>query len=296
LKTYLECYPCFFRQAVEASRLTGLDDKSTRQILIEIGKTLENFPLDANPPEMAVTIHRLVKEKAGISDPYRRQKQESTEMALKILPDIRKNLSMADDPLLMAVQFSVAGNIIDFGVKKADTFEEDITKLIHMEERIIEEEEDRFFQYDAFRESLENAREIIYLGDNAGETVFDRLLIDEIHTRNPDVNIIYAVRGTPIINDAVMEDAHQAGLQSSAQLISSGTDGPGTLLDRCSEAFLEKFYNADMIISKGQGNYESLSGTSYPIFFLLIAKCPVVANHVGCRKGDFLLLDNKTQK
>jgi hypothetical protein len=294
LKTYLECYPCFFRQAVEAARFAGLKDEDTREILIEIGRKLEGFTLETKPPEMAVTIHKLVKLKAGNPDPYRQQKQESTRLALDILPDIRKKLLEADDHLLMAVQLAVAGNIIDFGVKQTDSFEEEIFNVIHMEERLIEEEEDRFFQFDQFKEALLNASSIVYLGDNAGETVFDRVLLEEIKSVNPKAKIVYTVRGTPIINDAVLEDALQAGIQKSAEIISSGTDGPGTLLYRCNDKFIHRLDNADLIISKGQGNFESLSESDYPVFYLLIAKCPVVAGHVGCRKGDFLLLDNRT--
>ncbi|MFP4382730.1 MAG: damage-control phosphatase ARMT1 family protein [Spirochaetia bacterium] len=294
MKTYLECYPCFFRQAVEAAQFAGLNDEDTRQVLIEIGRKLEGFSLETKPPEMAVTIHKLIKEKSGNSDPYRQQKQESTRLALNILPDIRKKLLEADDHLLMAVQLAVAGNIIDFGVKQTQSFEQEIFNLIHMEERLIEEEEDRFFQFEQFKEALFDASSIIYLGDNAGETVFDRILLEEIKSVNPEAELVYTVRGTPIINDAVLEDARQADIQKSAEIITSGSDGPGTLLHRCSDDFLARLNRADLIISKGQGNFESLSESDYPVFYLLIAKCPVVARHVGCRKGDFLLLDNKT--
>ena len=138
--------------------------------------------------------------------------------------------------------------------------------------------------YDSFRQAVENARTILYLGDNAGETVFDRILIE---TMGKDT--FYAVRGAPIINDATMEEAQKSGLGEVARIISSGCDAPGTLLERCSLEFLDIFRKADVIVSKGQGNLESLSGEKGPLFFLLKVKCPVIARHLDTENGEMIL-------
>ena len=137
---------------------------------------------------------------------------------------------------------------------------------------------------------MNTSKNILYLADNAGETIFDRVLIEEIKGLYGDKSIFYAVRERPIINDALKEDARACGIDRIADVISSGSDTPGTIISLCSEAFLKIYRDADMIISKGQGNFEALSDVSRPIFYLFMVKCPVVAKDLGCRIGDIILL------
>jgi len=143
-----------------------------------------------------------------------------------------------------------------------------------------------------FKKALERSRRILYLTDNAGEIVFDRILIEEL----PDYRdrVIVAVKSEPVINDATMEDAEQAGLTDIVRVIENGSDAPGTILEECSEEFLEIFYNSDMIIAKGQGNYESLSENDHRVFFLLKAKCSVISRHLRVRIGDIIVKSDQT--
>ncbi len=128
---------------------------------------------------------------------------------------------------------------------------------------------------------------MLIIGDNAGETIFDKVLIEELL----NLEIIYAVRSGPIINDATIEDVELAGLNRQVRLISTGCDAPGVIRTECSQEFLKIFDEADIVISKGQGNYETLSEEEREIFFLLKVKCPVIAKHIGVDSGDYVFIN-----
>lgn len=133
---------------------------------------------------------------------------------------------------------------------------------------------------------MREAKTVLYLADNAGEIVFDRVFIEEFCDNR---KVIFAVRDKPAINDALMEDAIFCGIDKVAQVVSSGIDAPGTILKYCLDEFLKIFRQADLIISKGQGNFESLSQEKKPIFFLFMVKCPVIAKEIGCKMEDMVL-------
>ena len=140
-----------------------------------------------------------------------------------------------------------------------------------------------------FRNATAQAKDILYLGDNAGEIVFDRLLVEQL----PCKNVTFVVKASPIINDATMEDAKMAGLTDMVSVIDNGSDAPGTILESCSQDFRRRFNEADLVISKVQGNYETLSGVDKNVFFILRAKCPVIARHLGCEIGSLVLVKNE---
>jgi hypothetical protein len=290
MRTYLECYPCFVRQALEAARSVGLPDEDAREVLVQVGALMGSFSLDMKPPEMAGRIRDIVRERTGVADPYRDAKRRHTQMALALLPSLRERVRDADDSLRAAVLLAVIGNIIDLGSFDGGDIQGRLNELLSAETRAVERESGELFSYDEFRRELSAARTLLYIGDNAGETVFDRLLMEEIRRRFPTLSVTYAVRGVPILNDAVLEDAEEAGLDTVAELTASSSDVPGTLLSRCTPAFRRRFHEADVVVSKGQGNYETLSDAGRRIYFLLMAKCPVIARDVGCSVGDVLLL------
>ena len=177
---------------------------------------------------------------------------------------------------MTAIRIAIAGNIIDFGANWDFDIENETYKVLEMNFAVCD--------YNGFKNKLDKAPKILYIGDNAGECVFDRILIEEI--KKP---VTYVVRGVPIINDATYEDAVQAGIDGVATILSSGTDAPGTILETCSPEFKEVYKNSEFIISKGQGNYEALSKEKRPIFFLLKTKCNVVADDIGVDNGDIVL-------
>lgn len=288
MRTCLDCIPCFFKQALEAARIAGADDITQRNILNEVAKILPEFRLNASPPEMARIIYRIVCSFTGVEDPYLQIKDQSNRRVLKVYGQLLQKLN-GKDRLLSAVKLAIAGNIIDFGPKNSINIVKELDKILQTESLIIQNENPVFFRYDRFKSALEQSKNILYLADNAGEVVFDKILIEVIHQEYPGKKIRYAVKEKPAINDALIKDALDCGISGIAEVISSGSDAPGTLLSFCSESFQKLFKNADMVISKGQGNFETLSAAGRPVFFLLLAKCPVIANHIGSRIGDVIL-------
>ena len=290
MKTYLDCIPCFFKQALEAARMAGADKRTQKRILNELAGVLPRFRLTSSPPEMGKVIYGLAKSVTKKDDPYARIKEKSNKLALSIYGKLKKKVNYSHNRLLMAVELAIAGNIIDYGVKNSLNVDAELTRILDEENKAIKKESKAIFDYENFEYALNRAKTILYLADNAGETVFDRILIEEIKKIDEDKNIIYAVKEKPVINDALMEDAITCGIDKVAQVISSGSDAPGTILSLCSKNFLRIYKKADIVISKGQGNFEALSTTKRQVFFLFMAKCPVIAKDVGCEVGDVILL------
>ncbi len=276
MKTYLDCLPCFLSQALRAGRIATDDEKKIKRILDEVGMALKDIPLECTPPEAGILIYGKVREISGVFDPYRETKIENTEKALSLYPRLKKLVQESSDPLLTAIRIAIAGNVIDFGVNKNFDIEMEVEETLQKEFAI--------FDYESFKKRLGQVDKVLYLGDNAGESVFDKILIEEL--KKP---VTYAVREIPVINDVTWDDALMAGLDEVATIISSGTNAPGTILKTCSSEFMEIYENSDMVISKGQGNYEALSEDKRPIFFLLKVKCHVIASDLDVKEGDIVL-------
>ena len=277
MKSYLDCYPCFFTQAIRTSRMITSDDKKIWQILNEVSLSLPDIPFGATPPEIGREVYRIISKRTGIKDPYRKIKEKCTRQALSLYPELKKLINSSEDRLMTAIRISIAGNIIDFGANFDFDLKKDVGTTLSQDFSIN--------HYREFCEALDKARKILYLADNAGETVFDRFLIEEINKP-----VIYVVRARPIINDATREDALLAGIDKVAEIVSSGCDAPGNILKFCSDEFLKVYRSADLIISKGQGNYEGLSDEDRPIFFLLKTKCHVIARDIGIDEGSIVLM------
>ena len=200
----------------------------------------------------------------------------------------------SDNPLLTAVMLAIKGNLIDFNLKDSQEISSEIDRIASHNFDLGAICSNKHFNYQYFYQYLLKSKYILYLADNAGEVVFDRILIEQL-VDDYKKNILYVVKGKPALNNALVDDAIYCGINNIAKVISCGADCPGVLLEECSSEFMRLFEEAEMIISKGQGNYEALSEESSPIFFLLIAKCPVIAKHIGCGIGDFIL-QNKSLK
>ena len=276
MRVYLDCWPCFLRQALSAARRAGASPALQRLILEETMTELSQLSADATPPEMGERIHRLVRERAQAADPYLDVKREATTQALALLPALRARVEAAADPLQTAVRIAITGNIIDYGVAETFDLEATLERVLHAEAPIDD--------LDGLRRALERVDEVLYLADNAGETVFDRVLIEAL-----PVPVRYAVKAGPILNDATREEAIAAGLDQVAEIIDTGCDAMGAPLGLCSPAFRERFDRARLIIAKGQANYETLSGVDAPICFLLQAKCSVIAEDIGVAPGSVII-------
>ncbi|MDD5014806.1 MAG: ARMT1-like domain-containing protein [Atribacterota bacterium] len=289
MKTYLDCIPCFYRQALDTARIAGADEIMQKKIIDELSQLIPNFALETSPPEMARAVYSLVGKISGVKDPFKGIKENSNKFALKLYAKLKQEINDSDDRLLTAVKLSIIGNIIDYGAKNSLNVVEEIEHLFQGNFMINNGNSSSIFKYNQFKESLNKVSTIIYLADNAGEVVFDRLLIEEL-VEELGKQVIYVVRGKPIINDALIEDAIFCEINKLAKLASSGSDTPGTILKYCSPEFMELYQDTELIISKGQGNYESLSEEDKSIFFLFRAKCPVIAEDVGCNIGDMVLV------
>ncbi len=257
------------------------DEGIHRKALDSVLSILSNISTQATPPEIGHFVHLRVKSITGNFDPYREIKKKQNEIALQYESILSSQMAEMSDSLKAAMMFSAAGNAIDLAPNCPT---QDIYKR-YME---IISKGFAWDDYELFLKKLTRSKSLLYLGDNAGEIVWDKILAEEI-LENFNLEITYAVRGFPILNDVTMEDAHFVGLDRVVKVVSNGFDAPGTLLKRCSEEFLKKYQKADLILSKGQGNYESLSGEDRPIFFLLSVKCPVIAEDVHCNIGDIVL-------
>ncbi len=276
MKTYLDCLPCFMSQALRAGRIATKDEEKIKELLDDVGCMLKDIPMESTPPETGDLIYKKVREITGVEDPYKRIKEFHIKEALALYPKLKQLINNSPNKLLTAIRIAIAGNVIDLGVGKEFNILEDVEKILVQKFAI--------FDFEKFKFQLENAESILYLGDNAGESVFDRILIEEMGKP-----VTYIVREVPVINDVTIEDAISSGLNNVAEIISSGSSAPGTILDLCNDAFLENFNNADMIISKGQGNYEGLSNVDRSVCFLLKAKCQVIANNLEVKENDIVL-------
>jgi damage-control phosphatase, subfamily I len=276
MKAHLDCYPCFIRQALMTARLIYADEASIKRVVDAVCRKLVTLPWDVPPPEISRDLYRTIRRISGSSDPYLEIKKRSIAQALRLLPRLRGLVEASPNPLVAAARISVAGNVIDFGVDGEFDLEKEVEAVLS-----------RPFGIDDSGElpgAAKAARMILFVGDNSGESVFDRLLIERLGRP-----VVYAVREGPIINDATREEAVLSGLADVAEIISCGSDAPGAILGRASKEFLRAYLEADLIISKGQGNYECLSEEQRPLFFLLKAKCGVIARDLGVGLGDFVI-------
>lgn len=279
MKTELECLPCFFGQITRALGHAGVNGDRGRGIGRKAEKAIERASLDEVPARTTTLIHRILRDEIGV-DPYKRVKETYNRLALDRLPALRHMAAGTVDRLEGGARIAIAGNVIDFGIYESV----DLDRSLEESFRLPLSEAD----FRNFSQAIHRARRILYLCDNAGEIVFDRVLLETLRDLGKDV--IAAVKGSPVINDATLDDAQAAGLHECAGVIDNGNDGIGTLLEACSPQFMDAYRSADLIISKGQANYETLEQEKNErIFFLFKVKCPVVAAFLKRENGDLVL-------
>ena len=283
MKTYLECLPCLMNQALKAARAATDDEVIQRQVVNAVASLIPQLPLDLKPPEIGQRGYRLIRQITGNNDPFHHSKVEANRAVLSIYPRLQQLVQQSADRLFTACMLAIAGNSIDLGPKfEYGSIDNVINSTIGSPLPLAVN------NYDQFWSSLNNSRVLLYLGDNAGEIVFDRLLIEEIH-RVKELETYFVVRGEPVINDATMDDALAIGMDRVTKIISNGSDAPATILSQCSTELQHLYHSADIVIAKGQGNYESLEGEAGNIFFMLRAKCTLIANSLGVNIGDCVL-------
>ena len=277
-----ECKHCFQRQAHQSAQRIGLDKAATESLLNTVTQRLDHTPANEIPPITASDIHALIRERSGNPDPYRQAKADATAHALSLYPRLQQMIIEADDPLETAIRLAIAGNIIDLGVSEQYDLEASIERVLITTPAIN--------HMARLKQALSQTSRVLFLADNAGETVMDRLLIEQLN-----IPVTYVVKGGPAVNDATHEDAIAAGLDEVCEVIDHGAATLGTLLHQCSNDFRQRFETAELIIAKGMANYESLSGNRGGIFFLLQAKCAVVAADLGVPEKSLIVLENQPE-
>ena len=255
------------KQALNAGRIVTSDEDQIKLILDNTADIVKNISMQSTPPETGMLVYKDIKESHIIE-------------AKSIYKELDTMVENSEDKLLTAIKIAIAGNIIDMGVNKTFDIITDVRDILKQEFAV--------FDYKAFKYQLEKSDTILYIGDNAGESVFDKILIKVLNKP-----VKYAVRSIPILNDATMEDALASGLGEVAEIFKSGSEAPGTIVNLCNAEFTDIFNNSDLVISKGQGNYEGLSDAQRQIFFLLKAKCPVISEHLGVKENSILLKEHK---
>jgi len=286
MKTSLDCIPCILRQSLDAARLVSPNPEVHEQIIRDALTWAREIDLTQSPPAMAQRIHRRLRQIAGVDDPYRETKDWQNRVAMELIPTLRAEVESARDPLLMAVRLAIAGNVIDMGTH-GNLTEAEVRQSLNqaLTEPFVGDVE-------PFRQAIAQATSILYLADNAGEIAFDRLLIEQILP----ARLTLVVRGAPVINDVTLADAQTVGLDQIVEVIDNGSDAPGTLLPDCSQELRDRFAAADLILAKGQGNFESLSHEPGNLFFLFKVKCPVIADHVHQPMGTQMLIQSSLQR
>lgn len=278
-----ECLICQVKALQKRMDKYEIAEEKRNTIVSKAISTIAGIDLDNSySPEITRNILKELEKESDVKDPYGVEKKESNQALLARYNEFKKKVEESENKFDTALRYAIAGNIIDFGPTHRFDVDETIERVFQTSFAIDDSE--------ALKAEIQKAKTILYLGDNCGEIVMDRLFLETID--HP--NVIFAVRNEPILNDATLKEAQEIGLHEVATLITNGDDAPSTLLHRVSKEFLEIYNSADLIISKGMGNFEGLMDESDPrLFYLLMIKCPVIGQKVGAEKGDFVVKRSK---
>ncbi len=286
MRTSIECLPCIVRQAVDACKMVTDNNHDIATLLKEVLCKLSHADLALTPPEIVQLVHILIQEKLNHPDPYCQMKELSTLRAKSLAEDAQSSINNTKFPFYSAVAFSIAANILDFGMRSEWNEDVVVASFLQAERKNCLDTAAISQLYN----EISSAKTVLVLGDNTGESVFDRILIEHFPGH---AKIFYAVKDSPIINDATVKEARDSDIHTVAEIISNGTNIPGTVIGKCSSEFINIFTTADVVISKGQGNFETLNENLRKIWFLFQVKCPVIAQHYNYQVGDWLIIRNE---
>jgi len=281
LKITQECVGCIINQSLKVANAIGADEKLTKRLFSYVEQESVDFAFTLTPPEIAAGVYAHMAVIANKKDLYATQKAHATQHATSFLPVLQTQLAQTNNKLLMATKIAVAGNVIDLAAQVEFDLEQELASIFQTD-----------FAHNDFellQNALETAKDVVVLGDNVGEHIFDLLFVQTLQQLYPALRVHYFVRGCPIINDVTMKEAKEAGFDRVCNLVDSGVPTPGFAYDKATPTAQKLFDNADVVVSKGMGNYECLSPSHRDnIFFLLKVKCDVVANSLGQNLGDII--------
>ena len=275
------CVGCIINQSRRVADAIHADAALRTAIVQSVEAMAPGFAFTQSPPEVATPVYEKMAELASKSDLYDEVKAHSTKVASLLLPELREAIRTSDDRLLSATKVAVAGNVIDLAAEVSFDLHDELEKVFETGFALND--------FDRLKGTLEKAQSLLYIGDNAGEHLFDYLYIETLRQLYPALHIIYMVRGRPIINDVTMKEALEAGFDRLCDLVDSGVDTPGFVYGRANAPSRELFDSADLVLTKGMGNYECLSPAPRGnICYLLKVKCQVVANALQAEIGDLV--------
>jgi len=278
MKTQFECIPCIINSYLRLVETDVIPQPQQEAILRQLLKYLSEVDFDQSPPMLGSAIHEMIRESLQNTDPYYQLKQNFNHMMLDVYPTFEEMVNNSKDPFDTAMRLAIAGNVIDFGAKYQFDVMTTINKVMEIKLAIDDSLE--------LRQDLKNAHTLLYIGDNCGEIVLDKLFLESISIPQK----IFVVRESPIINDITRNDAKMTGLDEIARVITTGDNSPGAVWESASKEFRDHFKNADIIISKGQGNLEGLIDVHHDhIYFMLVVKCDLIAQIIEARREDFVV-------
>lgn len=289
MKLNLNCITCNINQAIKVMELSTVDKNKKEEMMREVLKYLSSADYTKCNPEVMAGTWDIILKYIENDNPYEDIKKYYNMEVLKMTEAIESLIENSNNKFNTALKIAIAGNIIDFAAKHNFDFEMLKKNLMNIEEINLAIDDSR----DLY-ERLKAAKSVMYLGDNCGEICLDKLFIKYIKNEFPNIKIYFGVRGKVIVNDVTYDDAQMVGMQEVADIIENGDGSLGTVIDRVSVEFKEKFYNADVIIAKGQGNYESLNETDKEnVFHLFMAKCELISNPLGIKNFSIVCVKNR---
>ena len=278
MKTHLECLPCTVNSYLRLADTGVIPEEKKEELMRQLLSFLSEADYKYSPPEMGAELHRMIRKSLQNPDPYLKIKKEYNQMMLDLYPSFTEMVEQSDTPFDTAMRLAIGGNVIDFGAK----YQFDVMETIHS----AVESELAIDDSASLQQALGNAQSLLYIGDNCGEIVLDKIFLE--HLNVPEK--IFVVRGAPIINDITLDDALMVGMEKVARVVSTGDDSPGAVWERTSEEFRTLFNEADVVISKGQGNLEGLIERKHKnLYYLLVTKCELIAERIGTQKGGFVV-------
>ncbi len=273
MKACIDCLPCLGKNAVDSAKRSTYAPELRKKIVAQSFQLLSQADLSMPPPYYARKILNLANQLAGQQDLYGAEKRRSNELAEKLLLELPNIPQYNPDDFESRIRLAIAGNILDFGIY----CDLDIASALEVVKQAFAKPLDSA-AVKRVKERMDSAERILYVLDNCGEAVFDRVFMEPYREK-----IVLGVRGCNVFNDVTREDLKDCGLEGFTKgVVSNGPEGyPGVILQEASEDFLKEFNSADLVISKGQGNFETLSDSTAPIAFLFLAKCPVVLREIN---------------
>jgi uncharacterized protein with ATP-grasp and redox domains len=288
LETTIECIPCLVKQGIKTAKYLGKSDEVSSNMLKEILEMLSKENYKNTPPFLAKKIHKIIVKHTETEDPYKEIKKHYNQKIMNMEDGLKRRVDEAENKILEAVKLAITGNIIDFGTENEIT-----EKLVKEHIDCIEQKGFEQKDFSDMYNELRRSKRLLYIGDNCGEIVFDKILVEQIKKEFPNIQVYFGVRGKPIINDITHLDAKEVGMDSIATIIDNGDGAPGVVMEDISEEYKKLFYGVDMVIAKGQGNYETLNEIERDnLYFLFMAKCNVVADGLGVKTGTLMCKKN----